>query len=320
MPRWNYTKGLHDLGNGLYAYLLPDGSWGWSNAGLVVDGDQSLLVDTLFDLALTQEMLAVMQDVTPAAQSIDTLVNTHANGDHWFGNQLVHDAQIIASKACAQEMAELPPSRLADMMKAAPDMGELGEYLTRILGAFRFDDIIPTHPSRTFEKRLDLKVGDKDVQLIEVGPAHTLGDVLVYVPDERTIFTGDILFIDGTPLMWNGPIANWIKACELMLALDVDTVVPGHGPITDKRGVESVRGYLQYIEKETRQRFDAGLSAIEAANDIALHDYAAWGDAERIVVNVNTLYREFSGEAAAPSFSDLFGGMAAWAKSRQPAP
>ena len=170
MPKWNYTKGLHDLGNGLYAYLLPDGSWGWSNAGLVVDGDQSLLVDTLFDLALTQEMLATMQDVTVAAQSIDTLVNTHANGDHWFGNQLVRDAQIIASQACAQEMEELPPSRLADMMKAAPNMGELGEYLIRILGAFRFDDIIPTHPSRTFEKRLDLKVGDKDVQLIEVGP------------------------------------------------------------------------------------------------------------------------------------------------------
>ena len=51
MPKWNYTKGLHDLGNDIYVYLLPDGSWGWSNAGLVVDGGQSLLVDTLFDLA-----------------------------------------------------------------------------------------------------------------------------------------------------------------------------------------------------------------------------------------------------------------------------
>ena len=111
------------------------------------------------------------------------------------------------------------------MMKAAATMGELGEYLTEILGSFRFDDITPTHPSRTFENQLDLKVGDKDVQLIEVGPAHTRGDVLAYVPGERTIFTGDILFIDGTPLMWNGPIANWIKACELMLELEVETVI-----------------------------------------------------------------------------------------------
>ncbi len=219
-------------------------------------------------------------------------------------------------------MEELPPSRIADMMKAAPTMGELGEYLTEILGSFRFDDITPTHPSRTFENQLDLKVGDKDVQLIEVGPAHTRGEVLAYVPGERTIFTGDILFIDGTPLMWNGPIANRIKACELMLELEVETVVPGHGPITDKRGVESVKGYLQYIEVETRKRFDAGMSETEAAHDITLNDYSAWGDAERIVVNVNTLYREFnefSGEAAAPSFADLFGDMAAWAKSRKQA-
>ncbi len=86
-------------------------------------------------------------------------------------------------------------------MKAAPNMGELGEYLARTLGSFRFDTRIPIPPSRTFEKRLDLKVGDKDVQLIEVGPAHTRGDVLVYVPDERTIFTGNILFIDEAPSM-----------------------------------------------------------------------------------------------------------------------
>ena len=59
MSKWQYTKGLHDLGHGNHAYLLPDGGWGWSNAGLIVDGEQNLLVDTLFDLKLTQEMLDV---------------------------------------------------------------------------------------------------------------------------------------------------------------------------------------------------------------------------------------------------------------------
>ena len=81
MTQWHYTKGLHDLGNQVYAYLLPDGSWGWSNAGLIVGGDRSLLVDTLFDLRLTQDMLDTMRAAIPAAASIKTLVNTHANGD-----------------------------------------------------------------------------------------------------------------------------------------------------------------------------------------------------------------------------------------------
>jgi cyclase len=85
MSKWRYTKGLKDIGNGVWAYLLPDGSWGWSNAGLIVDGDQTLLVDTLFDLKLTAEMLAEMRRSVPAAAHINTLFNTHHNGDHTFG-------------------------------------------------------------------------------------------------------------------------------------------------------------------------------------------------------------------------------------------
>lgn len=316
MSKWKYTKGLHDLGNGIYAYLQPDGSWGWSNAGLIVDGDKSLLVDTLFDLPLTRDMLNAMKAATKAAASIDLLVNTHSNGDHCFGNQLVSGAEIIASKACSEEMDEMSPQMLAQLLKAAPGMGEVGEYFLQTLGKFRLDEITLTRPSKTFEKRLDIKVGDKEVNLIEVGPAHTKGDVLVYVPQDRTIFTGDILFIDGTPIMWAGPIANWIQACDLMLAMDVDTIVPGHGPVTDKHGVEAVKSYLEYIRAESRKRYDAGMTPSEAVMDIALADYESWGDAERIVVNVHTLYREFSGDTSAVNIPDLFAQMAKFARKR----
>src|SRR3954470_18232400 len=103
----SYSRGLQEVGQDLYAYFQPDGSWGWSNAGLIVDGEASLLVDTLFDLKLTQEMLDTMRRSVPAAAHIDLVVNTHANGDHCYGNQLVADAQIIASKHTAEEMTEL---------------------------------------------------------------------------------------------------------------------------------------------------------------------------------------------------------------------
>ena len=119
------------------------------------------------------------------------------------------------------------------------------------------------------------------------------GDVLAYVPDENLVFSGDVLFIGGHPILWAGPAANWIAACDYLLRLPVDVIVPGHGPVTDKRGVRAVRDYLVYVRDEAKVRFDAGLSVYDAAMDISLADFDSWGDAERIVVNVATLYREF---------------------------
>jgi glyoxylase-like metal-dependent hydrolase (beta-lactamase superfamily II) len=312
-----YTKGLHDLGNGLWAYLQPDGGWGWSNAGLIVDGERSLLVDTLFDLKLTREMLDDMRRATPAARTIETLVNTHGNGDHWFGNQLVGGARIVTSGASAREMAEVGPGRLAQLLKNASEMGEVGEYLRRIFGVFEFEGITITLPTETFDGETTLTVGGKEVRLYEVGPAHTQGDLMVHVPGDRAVFTGDILFIEGHPIIWAGPIANWIRACDRILAMDVETIVPGHGPLTDKNGVRRLRDYLEYIAREARRRYDAGMAAFEAAQDIALGDYSSWGDAERIVVNVATLYREFSGAKGPVDVNVLFAQMAALDKARR---
>jgi glyoxylase-like metal-dependent hydrolase (beta-lactamase superfamily II) len=317
LDRWPFAKGLHDLGNGCYAYLQPDGSWGWSNAGLVVDGDESLLVDTLFDLHLTNEMLAALRAAEPAATArIDTLVNTHSNGDHCNGNELVAGAEIIASAAAAEEMKHESPATMLQFKEAAPQLGETGEFFLHCFGAFDFEGIERTLPTVTFEGQLKRRVGDKRVELIEVGPAHTRGDVLVHVPDDRTIFTGDILFVEGHPIIWAGPVGNWIDACRRIEATDVETVVPGHGPITDKRGVAAVREYLEYVAAETRKRYDAGMHAFEAARDIALADYSSWLDAERIVVNVTTLYREFSGDPEPAEIAELFAEMAKLAKER----
>jgi hypothetical protein len=84
MTIWQYTKGLHDLGNDIYAYLQPDGTWGWSNAGLITDGEASLLIDTLFDLRLTGEMLGTMRRSLPAAAYIQEhpsdAATTHLRG------------------------------------------------------------------------------------------------------------------------------------------------------------------------------------------------------------------------------------------------
>jgi len=314
MARPPYTKGLHALGGGSYAYLQPNGSWGWSNAGLVTDAGETLLVDTLYDLRLTGEMLGVMRRTAPAAARIGTLVNTHANGDHCYGNQLVAGARIIASAASAAEMDELPPDRMAVLVKNASALGPGGAFLVRCLGGFDFAGIVHTPPTETFRGERTLRVGAKEVRLIEVGPAHTKGDVLVHVPADRVVFTGDIRFIDGAPIMWAGPVANWIAACERIAAMDVDAIVPGHGPVTDAAGALRVRDYLVYVRDEARKRYDAWLCVADAARDIALADFSAWGDAERIAVNVHTLYREWGDERPPMNAIELFALMAELAR------
>ncbi|MFM9138083.1 MAG: MBL fold metallo-hydrolase, partial [Actinomycetota bacterium] len=147
-----YSLGLHEIGAGCYAYLQPDGGWGYSNAGLVVGDGTSLLVDTLFDLGLTHAMLETMAGVTRSAP-ISTVVNTHANGDHCYGNERVAGAEIIASRAAAEEMQHVPPAMLAALNKAP---GEVGELFRRFFGDFDFDGITLTTPTRTFEGRLDV--------------------------------------------------------------------------------------------------------------------------------------------------------------------
>ncbi|MBT4980225.1 MAG: MBL fold metallo-hydrolase [Gemmatimonadetes bacterium] len=315
---WPFTRGLHDIGNGHYAYLQPSGTWGYSNAGLVIDGEQSLLVDTLFDEALTAQMLKTMKDATGiGGAEVTTLINTHANGDHTFGNSLVTNAEIVASKASAEEMSEQPPTMLAEFVRQAPSMGDFGEYLLHCFAGFDFDGVTLKTPTKVFSGELDIAVGDKTVKLIEVGPAHTHGDVLAYVPDDGVVYTGDILFVDGTPIMWAGPVRNWIDACNSIIDWAPDVVVPGHGPITDPKGVAVMRDYLIYVDEQARRRYDAGMSVEDAIFDISLTDYSAWDAPERIAVNVATLYREYSGDDSEPDTQALFGLMARLYKDRR---
>jgi glyoxylase-like metal-dependent hydrolase (beta-lactamase superfamily II) len=303
---------LTEVADGCLAYVQGDGGWGWSNSGLVVGDGASLLVDTLFDLELTQRMLDSLSDHTRAAP-ISTVVNTHANGDHCYGNQLVGEAEIVATAATATEMAHVPPALLGSLNAAE---GEIGELFRRFFGDFQFEGIELRLPDRTFEGRLELEVGGRILELIEVGPAHTAGDTLVVVPGAGAVYTGDILFIGGTPIVWAGPISNWIAACDLMLGMDVDVVVPGHGPVTDKSGVSAVRDYLAFVDLEATRRHAEGIDAFEAARQIgelvgAHEDFGALGEFGRIAVNVETVYRTLDPDHQPADVVEQFRRMAA---------
>lgn len=286
-----HRTGLVEVGDGVFAYLQADGGWGWSNAGLVTDGEESLLVDTLFDMTLTRTMLDAMAPITEASP-IATIVNTHANGDHCYGNAAVDADEIIASAASAREMDEVPAAMLTGMLDRAPEMGDVGAYLQRIFGPFRFSEVEPAPPTRTFTDSLSLAVGDLALELVDVGPAHTGGDVLVEVPGRSTVFTGDILFNGGTPVVWAGPFGNWVAACDRIIDGGWETIVPGHGQLATADDVRTLRDYLTWLLDEVRPRHAAGMGVEETIADIDLGQWADLGDSERLAVNVDTAFAE----------------------------
>jgi cyclase len=307
---------LREVGDGLYAYLQRDGGWGWSNAGLVVDGQSTLLVDTLFDLHLTERMLEAMRRAVPASARIDTLVNTHANGDHCYGNQLLAGARIVASERTVAEMGELPPSAMAALVRQAPAMGELGDFFLQCFGAFDFEGIELVLPGETFSDGLELVVGARTLRLLEVGPAHTRGDTLVHVPDDRVLFSGDILFSGAHPIAWAGPVSNWIAACERILALDVDVIVPGHGPIAGPEAIVELKAYLEYLYEQARIDHREGRTPLQSAQRLLGERWAAWGNPERLVVNIANIYSELDGKHEPVNPLAAFEQMAALARSR----
>jgi cyclase len=311
-----FTLGLHEAADGCHAYLQPDGGWGWSNAGLIVGDGASLLVDTLFDRRLTATMLEAMAPVTARAP-IATLVNTHANGDHHYGNvvaaPLDGPVEVVASAAAAAEMSAVPPQLLADLNR---DPGEVGTLFRRFFGAFHFDEVELRLPDRTFVDRLEVEVGGRDVEFIEVGPAHTDGDVVVHVPDAATVFTGDILFHGGTPVVWSGPLSNWIAACDLIAALAPDVVVPGHGPLADVAAVVDARDYLSWVDHAAAEAHRAGVDPWDAAQQLAAElgttpaRWDRWGEHGRLAVNIETAYRHLDPTTPASDIVTLFRHMA----------
>ena len=280
-----FQAGLSDLGDGLYAWLQPNGGLGESNAGLVVGEGESLLVDTLWDLRLTQRMLDAMAAPTAAAP-IRRLVNTHGDPDHCWGNQLLSGAEIISTPATAEDVSGDDPRRLRLLALVGRLLPAGLAAFSRLLRPYDFSGIHVTPPTKTFQGLLEVDVGKRRIELIEVGPAHTPGDLIVYVPDAGVVFAGDLMFVGVTPIMWVGPVENWLAGLDRMIELSPQIVVPGHGPVTDLAGVRAMRRYWEFVVPAVRE----GRSAAEILRSLPA-EFAAWDNPERIAVSAAIIER-----------------------------
>ena len=292
-----FARGFQRVGEQTWAWLQPNGALGESNAGLIASGEHAMLVDTLWDLALTRRMLDAARELVDAAPEV--LFNTHSDGDHVWGNQLLAGARIV-STAKARELMTLDTPR---DLRRLERLGKIVRPLGREFRPFDWSDVELTLPSETFEGELAVEVGERRVELIEVGPAHTAGDAVAWVPDASVCFAADVLFIGCTPITWAGPLASWMAALDRISALGATAFVPGHGPVCDQDAVDLLRRYLEWAQAEGGALLDRGVSPAKAARELLLSaefktlPWSAWDDPARLVVTLSTeAYRRSGGQ------------------------
>lgn len=284
------------IASDVYACLQPDTGLGASNSGLVARGG-GLVIDTFWDLPRTRRLLALYAEVAP--DPVARLVNTHHNGDHCWGNQLLAatGTEVIGHRLCAEYFNREASPELFLALLEADDLPPALEGFARALSAFDFRGIELTPPTTLIDDDTVLDLDGLEARLLYVGPAHTPGDTVVYLPETGIVFTGDVLFHQCTPIGWEGSFAGWITALERLEALEPAVVVPGHGPLAAVEGLRGLREYLVYVRRECRAHYDAGRSSLDAAERIELGPYAGWTEPERLAFQVDRAYREFDGVA-----------------------
>ncbi|MFI0912550.1 MBL fold metallo-hydrolase [Streptomyces abikoensis] len=304
---------LHRLSPNTWAWMHERTGWGWSNCGLVASGETALLVDTQFTLDATRELMAAIGEAIPGVP-VTTIVNSHQNGDHTWGNQLFPDAEVITSAASAEHLCqEMGPEQLSALSRS-PDSSPTVSYVSEHFRCFDFSGVQVSGPTRTFSGREELTVGSVAVELIDLGPGHSAGDVAVHVPEEHVVFAGDALFAGMHMVVWSGSLEACVRACDTILGTGARVFVPGHGPVLDREGVLEIRDRLVRVGESATSYAQAGVPLLEAAQRVLAEHAGDWVHAERLFTATAAAYRD-AGVADVPEGTmALVEGMAALAR------
>lgn len=268
-----------EVAAGVYAYVQPDGGWCLSNAGIIHDGRRAAVVDT----AATEARARLLRDQASriAGSPPGIVVNTHFHGDHTFGNYLFAPAAAIIAQQQTRTDAELA-----------------GLHMRTLWPEVTWGDLELAPPTVLFQDRMTLYVGDTRVELVNAGPAHTASDTVAWLPEQRVLFTGDVVMSGVTPFCLMGSVPGSMAAIGRLRALHPAVVVPGHGPVGGPELLDQAEGYFRWLQDLAREGMAAGLEPLELARDAGLGDYADWLDHERLVAN---LYRAYADERGVPA-------------------
>ena len=273
-----YKSGVIEVAENAYAFIQDNCA---TNAGFIVGDEGVIVIDSLMTPSLATKLYSAVRNVTSAP--IRFMVNTHFHGDHVFGNQYFLPAPIVAHENCRTELIEKFDANMQ-------------RYYAREALRPELDQIKMTLPDVTFQDRMSLRLGDREIQLIFLGRAHSNSDILLYLPDEKLLYAGD-LAVNGTlPAFPDGHITKWLTVLDKVAEVDAETIVPGHGPVGDKNDFDSAQELLALLNDEIRRGYDAGLSEEDTVKQVNVGRFSNLAGQDRVGLITHMAYRAFSGE------------------------
>lgn len=269
---------LKALAPGVYALV---GGEGKTNSGFVVTENGVIVIDTQGPLALAKLLREKIKETTD--KPISHVINTHYHGDHTFGNQYFAEGLIIAHENTRKALIE-------------NDEGHRTMF-RKFFGAESLKEFSLTLPDLTFTDRMILRHGGRIMELVYAGgKAHTDGDIFVWLPEERVLFAGDLLYNGRLPLLNDGETIGALKALDKITSTNASVLVPGHGPVSTIDDALRYKGYIEALRAEVKKMMDKGMNREEVVSKVSLPPYSSW-----------LMYKEWLPANAARVFDELTG-------------
>lgn len=306
---------LYQIAEGVYAAIGIEGGAAFSNAGIIDLGDQTLIFDTFETPKSAEDLRVAAEHLTGRPASY--IIISHAHLDHWMGNQVFADrTPIIATHGIREEMFMLAdymrgmqedPSELEEMvredeerLKAETDERKRASLKFSIVRWRYTLEMLPTlelrFPNQTFDGKLVFHGTRRAAELLTLGRGHTSSDCFLVLSAENIAFMGDLAFFQCQPFTAYCDPEAWMAQLEEMEQSDIETFVPGHGPLGTKADVALQKQYITVLEEMVAQVIREGGTVEDALQQSLPEPFDAWLSGARFEANVRSSHQRLSGE------------------------
>jgi phosphoglycerate dehydrogenase-like enzyme/glyoxylase-like metal-dependent hydrolase (beta-lactamase superfamily II) len=279
-----------------YSAIGPEGSnipFGGSNNIWIVFEDYVVVVDANFPKEAGDVIQAIKKTTD---KPIRYVLDTHHHGDHSYGNAVFGKAgaSIVAQTNCARLLRVNGPKEFADAGKPPLGRQDVADSKLKV-------------PSVIFDEKFVLDDGKQRVEFLFFGHAHTSGDAFAYLPKQKIVCTGDACVNGAFNFMGHSDSASWIRVLEKCQQLDVNLVLPGHGPPAGKELLEKQKRYFVELRQQVKKGIDAGQDLEDIKKNLDMPWYKEWTTVNPSQVNTQFVYDELTGRVMPWDLVEDFG-------------